>query len=55
MWVLINLTGKISDGCIKDLGFNFCLHQRLIGVLVWSLRLNAISWNSFLKKKGKRD
>ena len=33
-WVSVNSTGKISDGCIRDLGFNLCLHQKLIGVLV---------------------
>ena len=33
-WVPINLTGKISDGCIIDLGFNRRLHQKLIGILV---------------------
>ena len=26
--------GKVSDGWIKDLGFNFHLYQKLIGVLV---------------------
>ena len=35
MWVQVNLTGKVSDGCIRDLGFNPCLYQKLIGVLVW--------------------
>ena len=25
---------KVSDGCIRDLGFNSRLHQKLIGVLV---------------------
>ena len=34
MWVLVSLTGKVSDGCIRDLGFNPRLHQKLIGVLV---------------------
>ena len=29
LWVLVSLTGKIFDGWIKDLGFNFCLHHRL--------------------------
>ena len=27
--------GKVFDGCIRDLGFNFRLHQKLISVLVW--------------------
>ena len=35
MWVPVSLTGKVSDGCIRDLGFNPRLHQKLIGVLVW--------------------
>ena len=34
-WVAVSSTGKISYGCIRDLGFNPCLHQKLIGVLVW--------------------
>ena len=33
-WVLVNLTGKVSDGCIRDLRFNPRLHQKLIGVLI---------------------
>ena len=33
-WVPVNSTDKISDGCIKDLGFNPPLHQKLIGVLI---------------------
>ena len=39
MWelvVLVSSIGKVSDGWIKDLRFNLCLHQKLIGrVLVW--------------------
>ena len=27
--------GKVFDGCIRDLGFNLHLHQKLISVLVW--------------------
>ena len=34
LWVPVSSTGKISDGCIRDLGFNPRLHQKLIGVLV---------------------
>ena len=33
-WVPVSSTGKVSDGCIRDLGFNHCLYQKLIGVLV---------------------
>ena len=33
-WVPVSSTGKIFDGCIRDLGFNPRLHQKLIGVLV---------------------
>ena len=33
-WVPVSSTGKVSDGCIRDLGFNPCLYQKLIGVLV---------------------
>ena len=35
VWVPINLTGKVSDDCIRDLGFNLCLYQKLIGVFIW--------------------
>ena len=34
MWVPIISIGKVSDGYIRDLGFNLRLHQKLIGVLV---------------------
>ena len=34
LWVPISSTGKISDSCTKDLGFNPRLHQKLIDVLV---------------------
>ena len=34
-WVLVTSASKISDDYIRDLGFNFRLHQKLIGVLVW--------------------
>ena len=33
-WVPISSIGKVSNGCIKDLGFNPRLHKKLIGVLV---------------------
>ena len=34
MWVPVCSTGKVSDGWIRDLGFNLRLHQKPIGVLV---------------------
>ena len=34
MWVPVISIGKVSDGYIRDLGFNLRLHQKLIGVLV---------------------
>ena len=34
MWIPISSTGKVSDGCIRDLRFNPRLHQKPIGVLV---------------------
>ena len=34
LWVPISSTSKVSDSCIKDLGFNLYLHQKLIGVLI---------------------
>ena len=33
-WVPVNSTGKVSDSCIRDLGFNPHFHQKLIGMLV---------------------
>ena len=33
-WVSVSSTGKVSDGCIRDLKFNLRLYQKLIGVLV---------------------
>ena len=30
----VSSTNKVSYGCIRDLGFNPCLHQKLIGVLM---------------------
>ena len=34
-WIPVSSTGKVSDGYIRNLGFNPRLHQKLIGVLVW--------------------
>ena len=34
MLVLINSIGKISDGWIRDLGFNLRLYQKPIDVLI---------------------
>ena len=34
-WVLVSSIGKVSDGYIRDMGFNSRLHQKLIGILVW--------------------
>ena len=34
LWISVSSTGKVSDGCIRDLGFNPWLYQKLIGVLV---------------------
>ena len=34
-WVPVNSTGKVSNGCIRDLEFNPRIPQKLIGVLVW--------------------
>ena len=34
-WVLVNSTGKVSNGWIKNLRFNSYLHQKLIGILFW--------------------
>ena len=30
-----NLTSKVSNGWLKNLGFNPCLHQKSIDALVW--------------------
>ena len=33
-WVSVSSINKVFDDCIRDLGFIFRLHQKLIGVLV---------------------
>ena len=38
LWVSVSLTGKVSNGCIRDMetmGFNPHVYQKLIGILVW--------------------
>ena len=35
VWVPVSLTNKVSDGYIKNMGFNSRLHQKLIDILVW--------------------
>ena len=34
LWVPVSSIVKVSNDCIRDLGFNLPLHQKLIGVLV---------------------
>ena len=34
-WVLVSSISKVSDGWMRDLRFNFCLHQKLIDILIW--------------------
>ena len=34
-WVPVSSADKVSDSCIRDLGFNPRLQQKLIGILVW--------------------
>ena len=34
LWVPVNLTGKLSDGWIGDLGINPQIHHKLIDILV---------------------
>ena len=34
IYVLVSSTGKVSNGCIRDLLFNPRLYQKIIGVLV---------------------
>ena len=43
MWVPISSSGKVFDGCIRDLGFNPHLHQKLISVLLSSHPSYSIS------------
>ena len=54
-WVLVNSISKVSDGWIRDLGFNPCIYQKPIGVLfddkMLLLGVDAIGWNSLKKKK----
>ena len=50
MWVPVNLTGKVSDGYIRDLGFNSTYTKNWL--VSWfddkelSLGADAIDWNS---------
>ena len=44
MWVPVSSTGKVFDGCIRDLEFNLRLYQKLIG---YSLS----HWNNFFPNK----
>ena len=52
-WVPVNSTGKVSDGCIRDLWFNPAYTKNWL--VSWSddnelsLRADAISWNSLKK------
>ena len=34
LWIPVSSTDKVSDSCIRDLGFNPCLHQKLIGFFI---------------------
>ena len=54
LWVLVSSTGKVSDGWIRDLRFNFHLHQKLIGVLVWWQRALIRSRRHKLKLSKKK-
>ena len=33
--VIVSSTGKVYNSCIRDLGFNPCLHKKFIDVLDW--------------------
>ena len=52
--ISVSSTGKVSNSCIRYLGFNFCIHQKL-----WSddkklsSEANTIDEN-FLSKKNKK-
>ena len=56
VWVSVSLTGKVSNGCIKDLEFNLTAYIKN-WLMSWSdnnelpLKANVISWNSLKKKK----
>ena len=32
IWIPVNSISKVSNGCIRDLGFNPRLHQKLIDI-----------------------
>ena len=55
LWILVNSTGKVSNGCIRDLGFNPRLHQNWLVSWFDDKELlsgaDAIGWNSLKKKK----
>ena len=54
-YAIVNSTGKVSDGYIKDLGFNPTYIKNWL--MSWfddkelSLRADIIDWNSLKKKK----
>ena len=51
----VGSTGKVSDGCIRDMKFNFHLHQNWLvsgsDNKELLLGMDAIGWNSLSKKK----
>ena len=57
-WVPVSSTGKVSDGCIRDLRFNPRLHQNWL--VSWSDNkkllsgADAIGWNSLSKRKKEK-
>ena len=53
-WVPVSSTDKVSNSCIRDLGFNPRLHKKLIGVLVWWERAIIRSERHRLKTLSKK-
>ena len=55
-WIPVSSTSKISNGWIRDLGFNPSAYSKN-WLVFWSydkelsLEANAIDWNSLLKKR----
>ena len=56
LWVLVSSTNKISYVWIRNLGFNPCLHKKLIDVLVWKYKviINSECYRLKISKKKKK-
>ena len=56
LWILVSSTNKISYVWVRNVGFNLCLHKKLIGILVWWYRviINSEYYRLKISKKKKK-